>query len=780
MKITLPSWTKRFAFHKDGRPRRFVRKALFHRNGRPRESLKFLVQHKSGRPRRAFRDWMPQTALAAGTNAAGTPNRSGFDADWYLATNRDVRESGVSPLIHYQIFGRHEGRLPTKPKRSRPVTDVQLITLKYVPPGPRAALFVTHSPKGGIKPHVRHYLEALVREGIDVYVLVAADQPFVGDEPWLRDLASGLFVRENVGLDFAAWAHIMRAHRAFFDCQTLYLLNDSLLGPTSQKVFHDVIEKIDAHPAQIVGLTDNYERSWHIQSYFLAIKSDALRANALHEFVRSIVAFDDKDDVINTYEVKFAPTMRAAGIPVGQLFDTYDDHNPTIFRWRQLLADGFPFIKVMTVRDDIPFADKTGWREALVEHGYDARLADMLLDELAYQRNFPLSPPCPRTPPVVSFISPWNYNNGLGAAGRGYLTAFMHARFPHKIFPIRRPFHIHQRIAPTFTVADVPLSADIAVVHLNPDGWSAVLDKAAWAEIHRALRTVGLFVWESPTLPDHLKQGLAKVDAVWAPTQFCADIFRPHARGPVHVVPHVVPVRELLSPLAERTRLRRRCGLGEDTRVILYIFDASSFLVRKNPHALVRAFARSGLGARGWQLVLKTKNIDSAHKDAADLLELCRSTNGVVLLDLSMPAHELNVLQDTADIYASSHCSEGFGLTIAEALARGTPVVATDYGGSRDFLNASTGFPVRYEDWTLSEDVGAYGAGTSWAKVDETHFAECLVAAAALSPEERAMLAERARAHLRNTLSPQAVARQMEDSVSRLLSEDGFAGRDAR
>lgn len=779
MKITLPRWMSRFAFQADGRPRGFVRKVLFHGDGRPRESLKFLVEHKSGRPRRAFRDCM-SSASRANRKSAAAPARPEFDTDWYLATNSDVRESGISPQFHYQLFGRFEGRQPAPPKRGRPAADAQLVTLKYRPPGPRAALFVTHSPRGRIKPHVRHYMEALVREGIDVYLLIAADQPFVGDEPWLHALASGIFVRENVGLDFAAWAHVMRTHRAFFDCQTLYLLNDSLLGPTNQAAFHEVIERIESHPAVIVGLTDNYERGWHIQSYFLALKSDALRAGALHEFFRSIVAFDDKDDVINTYEVRFAPAMQAAGLRVGQLFDTYDEHNSTIFRWRQLLADGFPFIKVMTVRDNIPFSDKSGWREALAAQGYDVRLADMLLDELAYQRRFPLSPPQPRTPPVVAFIGPWNFNNGLGAAGRGYLAALMHARFTRKLMPIRRPFHIHQRITPTVASADVPGRADVAIVHVNPDGWAAVLDKGARSEMDNALVRVGLFVWESPTLPDHLRQGLAEIDAIWAPSRFCAEIFQPYAKGPVHVVPHVVGVRDTLAPPAERTRLRRRCGLAEDAPIILYIFDASSFLVRKNPHALVRAFARSGLGSRGWQLVLKTKNIDPAHDDAATLVELCRSTPGATLLDRSMSQHELNVLQDTADIYASSHCSEGFGLTIAEALARGTPVVATDYGGSRDFLTAETGFPVRYEDWTLDEDFGAYKAGTRWARVDETHFAACLNAAAALSPEARAALAARARAHVRDTLSPEAVARQMESSVARLLSADGLAGHEHR
>lgn len=35
-----------------------------------------------------------------------------FDADWYLATYRDVAHSGMTPLVHYLAYGRAEGRLP--------------------------------------------------------------------------------------------------------------------------------------------------------------------------------------------------------------------------------------------------------------------------------------------------------------------------------------------------------------------------------------------------------------------------------------------------------------------------------------------------------------------------------------------------------------------------------------------------------------------------------------------------------------------------------------------
>ena len=38
------------------------------------------------------------------------------------------------------------------------------------------------------------------------------------------------------------------------------------------------------------------------------------------------------------------------------------------------------------------------------------------------------------------------------------------------------------------------------------------------------------------------------------------------------------------------------------------------------------------------------------------------------------------------DCYASLHRSEGFGITMAEAMLLGKPVIATGYSGNLDFM----------------------------------------------------------------------------------------------
>jgi len=210
-------------------------------------------------------------------------------------------------------------------------------------------------------------------------------------------------------------------------------------------------------------------------------------------------------------------------------------------------------------------------------------------------------------------------------------------------------------------------------------------------------------------------------------------------------------------------------GVGTKDKIILFSFDASSNLTRKNPIALIAAFKRTNLASMGWRLVLKTKlmlgEVGSVALQAA--VDACP---GACLIDRRLGDDKMAALMEAADIYASPHCSEGFGLTIAEAMSIGKVVVATDYGGSRDFLDPDTGFPVRCSELQIGQSDGWYVKGTIWSKVDETHLAECLVAAAALSPEERLRLGDRAHERVSQLLSPDAVALDMRRSIDSLFS----------
>lgn len=725
-----------------------------------------------------------------------------FDTRYYMTTYPDIGMSGLNPLVHYVRYGHTEGRqckasgtlshAAAQPNGVRHVIVKEFSLL----PGADAALLVTHAPAGRLKPHVLPYIEQLSRSGLSVLLVVIVDRPL---ELLDREVAAaaGIIVRDNAGYDFGAWAHAFRLCPALFGAGLLVMTNDSLIPTADVDMFGAMMIRVRECPADIVGLTASHEYGWHVQSYFLAFKPRALSSWGFQHFIRDLRRIDDKDEVIRTYEVPFAANMQAAGLTVQALYAGSFSANPTFFSWRELIEQGFPFIKLLMLRDK--FKEVTDqhemlkeirrqWPSVLKKAGFDVELVQAAL-RAAEISSVPAGPSNdllfnPRQfdaitndhPLRIAYFGPWNYENGLGAASREMLSAIRHTNVSVNAYPVVKPFHIHRLICPPIETIDFQGRPDIAIVHLNPDSWNVLTDEQR-AIIHSAKQRIGYWVWETDRLPPAWQQELHSVDRIWAPSTYCAEVFSAEVDVPVDVVPH--PVRVPARIASDRETTLRRFGIDPQLKVILYIFDGASYLVRKNPDGLIRAFAKSRLAAQGWTLVLKTKHLHDRPEAGAALTALANATPGVRILEISLYADEVTSLMAAADIYASPHSSEGFGLTVAEAMAVGKPVVATDYAGTQDFIDKACGYPVPATLWTLDQNYGHYLAGHRWAKVDEDAFAAALVKAAQAITAGDGTIGIAAKANIERILSYEAVAEAVKASFDGAIESSGIPTADA-
>jgi glycosyltransferase involved in cell wall biosynthesis len=709
-----------------------------------------------------------------------------FDAPWYRARYPKVAALGLNPLVDYVLTGLEAGRLTRRvPGAAVPeASDARLSCLKREPRRHgRTALFITHCPEGRIRGHVEPYLKAFAENGADIVLIIAADQLKNAVPQAILDLCASVYLRENTGFDFAAWAHVLLEDVDLLDSETLYLANDSLVGPLDRNDFSALLAKIDAFPEAVIGLADNFYYSHHLQSFFLALKRRCLSSYAFNHFILSVANWPDKNAVITEYELTFSQRMRAAGLGMRSLFSAQNKHmslvndprnNRTLFDWENMLAQGFPFVKRSLLGEHAAIGG-AAVRDAIAKSGFD-------LDRLDVTYTYPgakiwtdlRKPRAPERPLRVSFIAPMNYANGLGVAARSYARALHRAPFALNIHPMERPFHVHARVAPAWQARSFSGAADVALVHFNGDSWHSLMSDAQQAVAAQARLKIGLFVWETSHVPGGWLPTVDRLDAIWAPTEFCAAIFRQITDIPVDVVPYVVE-NEAGEPAsaAAKANLRKAFAIDPAKRVILYAFDGSSYLARKNPHALIRAFRAAGLGQAGWQLVLKTKHVFDLPEEGKKLLDLVGTSGDVVVIDQPLSQNELGALFDLCAVYASSHSSEGFGLTIAEAMEMGKVVVATDYGGCRDFLDATCGFPVKAEVTALDQTYGPYLRGAEWGQVDEVDLARALAdAARAVTGGDAARIGAAARARIRERLSTGAVAAAMEASLVRLLAAE--------
>jgi glycosyltransferase involved in cell wall biosynthesis len=307
----------------------------------------------------------------------------------------------------------------------------------------------------------------------------------------------------------------------------------------------------------------------------------------------------------------------------------------------------------------------------------------------------------------------------------------------------------------------------VTIVCANPDGMSGARDELGAAAFD-GRHVVGMWWWEVAALPARWLRAFDLVDEVWVGSRFVADVLAAVAPVPVVHVPQPVP--EPACSEASRPEL----GLPDDERFLFgFVMDYASVAERKNPLGLVEAFSRAfprGSGEdEGVGLVLKTLGGERHPDEHAAVVAAAAAHPAITVIDTHLSAADKNALIRTLDCYVSLHRSEGFGLTIAEAMLLGTPVIATDYGGSRDLVTAFNALPVDWRLVPIGPGRDPYPAEGEWAEPDLDHAAAAMRAVRA-DPAAAQARAERARAEVLAAHAPAVAGRAMADRLARVLS----------
>jgi glycosyltransferase involved in cell wall biosynthesis len=227
-------------------------------------------------------------------------------------------------------------------------------------------------------------------------------------------------------------------------------------------------------------------------------------------------------------------------------------------------------------------------------------------------------------------------------------------------------------------------------------------------------------MWETEVIPRQLHRPLALVDEIWTATEFVAAGYRAVTDTPVQVTGHAVDVSGV-----EQVG-RSELGIADDAFVVHFSLDANSTVARKNPSAAIDAFHGAFEGDPTAVFLLKVRNMQQAEHlarsgdpHARGLMDRLRDDPAIRLVTGELSHGRSLGLIQLADCFISLHRSEGYGYAVAEAMALGTPVIATDYSGSTDLLSDCEGWPVGYAlvD-VLPEEYFYWEPGMQWAEAD--------------------------------------------------------------
>jgi glycosyltransferase involved in cell wall biosynthesis len=115
--------------------------------------------------------------------------------------------------------------------------------------------------------------------------------------------------------------------------------------------------------------------------------------------------------------------------------------------------------------------------------------------------------------------------------------------------------------------------------------------------------------------------------------------------------------------------------------------------------------------------------------------------------------------------YVSLHRAEGFGYTCAEAMFYERPVIATNYSGNLDFMDAENSLLVDFKEVEVSTPDGPFQRGSVWAEPCIEH-AAALMAEVVANPTRARQLGTAARASVTSVLSAEHIGRRVREALT--------------
>ena len=182
---------------------------------------------------------------------------------------------------------------------------------------PQAAIYVSYHRWSLVEDYVVAQVAALAQAGRRVTFISNSPQLRAAHLARLRPYVREVVHRHNFGHDFGAYKDGIARLGDLAGLASLVLMNDSCYGPFGGLARVD--EAAAGSGADLFGVTESWDVRYHLQTYYVWIGAQALRAPAFAAFWRRLLPSQPRSMVIANGEIRLTQALLRAGLRVGAM-----------------------------------------------------------------------------------------------------------------------------------------------------------------------------------------------------------------------------------------------------------------------------------------------------------------------------------------------------------------------------------------------------------------------------------------------------------------------------
>ncbi len=262
-----------------------------------------------------------------------------------------------------------------------------------------------------------------------------------------------------------------------------------------------------------------------------------------------------------------------------------------------------------------------------------------------------------------------NNKTSLGEVFRRYVDCFKTFSKPD-VFDLQ-PFTKNDEFKlDLFPQYSGPINHDVKYFHSTFNLYSVIKQNTKQFPKNPNVKKIGYFVWESSELHTKDIEVLKDFDEIWTASNYCRNIFSQYIDSNlIKVIPHPIPIPSKLPKKYKNF-------------TILIIGNISSNVDRKNIVGNLEVAKIIKQKYKDVNVIFKTFTGSDSERT---ILKQIVEDSKIKVIDEYYSSEKVQELISKCHVLLSLHRSEGFGLTLAEAMAVGTVPVATGYSGNLDF-----------------------------------------------------------------------------------------------